>query len=140
MASNTIFLVFYDKPTLSGRIGIVGTSHDTENEAWESHQELTREGRSAYVVKAQRLFRKRSGDQSGPSCRACGAPIKFVKTPAEKWLPVDPDQISSDDLELGEKYVSLAGEVVTQQKGAPSSTGYIPHWATCPNAEQFRKR
>ena len=54
-------------------------------------------------------------------CKGCGAPIRFIKTPAGKSMPVN---------ETPQKYVTEAGEVVT---------GYTPHWATCPKAQEFRK-
>ena len=54
-------------------------------------------------------------------CKKCKAKIRWIKTKKGKWMPVDSKEIT---------IVTIVGEI---QKG------YIPHWATCPNAEEFRK-
>lgn len=46
-------------------------------------------------------------------CRSCGADVIWVKTPAGKWMPVDP-------AEEGDEFVS--------------------HFATCPDAAGWRKK
>lgn len=52
----------------------------------------------------------------------CGVYIEWVKTTAGKSMPVDP---------AGVTIVTKEGETVR---------GYIPHWATCPKANQFKKK
>ena len=54
-------------------------------------------------------------------CKKCGIYIEFIKTARGKFMPVDPKLIT----------------VVDQQGN--THKGYIPHWATCPNADDFRK-
>lgn len=56
-------------------------------------------------------------------CKSCGAPIEFVKTPAGKWMPVDPG-----------KRVTIVTD------GGEVRAGRIPHWVTCPTAAQHRKQ
>lgn len=56
-------------------------------------------------------------------CRLCGASIEMVKTPAGKQMPVD---------------VSSRVTVVTNDGRVV--TGRTPHWSTCPNADEFRKK
>ena len=53
-------------------------------------------------------------------CRKCGAEIKFIKTPGGKWLPVDAKPV----------YYSLIGK--------KDRVVYVPHWATCEFADEFR--
>lgn len=54
-------------------------------------------------------------------CRACGADIVWIETPNGKRMPCDPPRRTIvDDM----------GQV---------REGRTPHWATCPNAEQFRR-
>ena len=53
-------------------------------------------------------------------CKKCKAEIRWIRTPKLKWMPVDPKEIT---------IVTITGEV---------KKGYIPHWATCPNADEFR--
>lgn len=55
-------------------------------------------------------------------CRWCGKEINWIKTPAGKAMPVDIETIT---------VVTVNGEVVK---------GHMPHWATCPAAQQFKKR
>ena len=45
-------------------------------------------------------------------CKLCAAKIEFWKTPAKKLIPLD---------------------------RRPDDT-FMPHWATCPHAEEFRKK
>ncbi|MGB9845874.1 MAG: hypothetical protein ACPLRH_00020 [Desulfotomaculales bacterium] len=54
-------------------------------------------------------------------CKACGAEIEFVRTPAGKLMPVEAGYLTviTDD-----------GKVVR---------GRAPHWAACPAAKKFRK-
>jgi len=56
------------------------------------------------------------------SCKRCSQEIKFIKSAKnQKWLPVN--------IKL-ESVVTEEGKIVK---------GYTPHWATCPNAQEFRK-
>lgn len=54
-------------------------------------------------------------------CKKCKAKIRWLKTKKGKWMPVDTDLIT---------IITMEGETIK---------GYIPHWASCPNAEEFRK-
>ena len=60
-------------------------------------------------------------------CRGCGAPIIFVKTSASgKFMPLD---------------VKPERRIFLDKKGlAHSVSVYMPHHATCPNVDQFRKK
>ena len=54
-------------------------------------------------------------------CKACGAELKWIKTKTSKAMPCDPKRVT---------VVTEQGEVLN---------GYVPHWATCPEADRFRK-
>lgn len=73
-------------------------------------------------------------------CRACGAEIGFVKTVAGKTMPVDPEEIQFVPGEGPEMFVTPDG-LVLQGKRDPHSKeiGYTSHFATCPEADKFRK-
>lgn len=78
------------------------------------------------------------------TCRACGAPIRFIKTVGGKTIPVNPEEVPYWQQAGGaSKIVTPNGEVVSavlegdQQKA--TGIGYISHFATCPCADQFRK-
>lgn len=56
-------------------------------------------------------------------CRSCGAKIKWIKTLRGKYMPCDPEKVT----------------IVTMNTGRVIQ-GYIPHWATCPNAANHKKK
>ena len=76
------------------------------------------------------------------TCRGCGAPIVWIKTPAGKAMPCDPAPVYYKAAPGGkDKIVTTRGEVVSCEivPGAEATdAGYRPHWATCPQAGQFK--
>ena len=78
------------------------------------------------------------------TCKSCGAPIIWIETPKHKWIPCDEG--------LKEYKIDRAGpEAIVTQKGEivrcrfdfvsePDGMGRLAHWATCPNADQHRRR
>ena len=76
-------------------------------------------------------------------CRGCGRPIAFIKTVKGKTMPVDPEAVYFIPAEKGKKYVMIDGTVHTGREpgdGEEGWIGYISHFATCPEADSFRKR
>lgn len=78
-------------------------------------------------------------------CRACGAPIMFLKTAKGKTMPVDEGAVffkaHPDGKELfilGDGSTMRGNQVSDRAEG--DQFGYISHFATCPNADDFRKR
>ena len=75
------------------------------------------------------------------TCR--GAPIVWIKTPAGKAMPCDPAPVYYKAAPGGkDKIVTTRGEVVSCKivPGAEATdAGYRPHWATCPQAGQFKR-
>lgn len=83
------------------------------------------------------------------SCRACGAPIGFIKTVAGKTVPVDVEIKKIDILHGSNVYVKPDGMCITGMIATPDEMedpdsdiveAYVSHFATCPNADQFRKK
>lgn len=76
-------------------------------------------------------------------CRSCGAEIKFIKLKKSgKWNPVDTVKHTIIKGEGHEVIITDDGEVATgrfasREEGANAS-GYISHFATCPNANAHR--
>lgn len=68
------------------------------------------------------------------TCRGCGAPIVWIKTPAGKAMPCDPAPVYYKAAPGGkDKIVTTRGEVVSCEivPGAEATdAGYRPHWAT----------
>ena len=59
-----------------------------------------------------------------PKCKACGAEILWVKTKNLKSMPLDAKPHKMVQVKEG------IGEVIDV---------YMPHWATCTHAKEFRK-
>ena len=77
-------------------------------------------------------------------CRACGTALCFIRTPAGKMMPCDND-MHRGKLQGNDTLVKRNGEVVRctiddSLKDADTEvSGWVPHWATCRNADQMRK-
>ena len=74
-------------------------------------------------------------------CKACGAPIKWIKMASGKAMPVDAKPIPfRSDPKGGLTLVEEDGRVVRGMMDIESDKyGYTSHFATCPMASQFRK-
>lgn len=59
-----------------------------------------------------------------PKCRGCGQEIRWVKTANGKNMPLDAKPIQMVQVKEG------IGEVIPV---------YMPHWATCKRAKDFKK-
>jgi hypothetical protein len=55
------------------------------------------------------------------TCKSCGAALVWIKTEAGRLMPCDPNLVT----------------VVTED--GRTVRGRIPHWSTCPQADQHRK-
>ena len=78
-------------------------------------------------------------------CRGCGAEIIWIQTQARKRMPCDPEQVTYwAGAGRPDKIVTPNGEVLScDLSGDPQTAtgiGYIPHWATCPERERFRRK
>lgn len=69
------------------------------------------------------------------NCRRCGNRILWVKTPAGKNMPVDPNLINYRAVPGGkERIVTPSGAVIAGERCNPEGAdgvGYISHFATC---------
>ena len=81
------------------------------------------------------------------TCRGCGKPIAFIKTKNGKSIPVDPERIcfvpetEYDKFVTDEGEVKHGGELSRKNQGIrPYEYGYRSHWATCPAADDFRRK
>lgn len=77
-------------------------------------------------------------------CRGCGAPILWIRTESGKSMPCGPDPVTYWQNAVGcHKIVTPNGEVLSVSlEGDPQQAtgiGFISHFATCPNRDDFRK-
>ena len=76
-------------------------------------------------------------------CRACGALIVWITTENGKKMPCDAYVVLYWEKEKAKgKIVTSSGRVIScelaGEPGTESGIGYIPHWATCPKAKDFK--
>ena len=57
---------------------------------------------------------------SGNRCDSCGADIRWLKTTAGKWMPVNAGTVSPTDTLF-------------------DGTKHVTHFSTCPNSDKHRK-
>lgn len=74
----------------------------------------------AYFLRRNKVIEETKSDRCR-SCRSCGAAIIWLKTKNFKKIPVD--------------YDSVEGMELMFEPGK-----HVSHFATCPNADQHRKR
>ena len=78
-------------------------------------------------------------------CKSCGAEIIWITTTTGKKMPVDAGAVQFHQDPAGKEiFVTNGGAVVrgtTAKKGdSGTSEGYNSHFATCPFADQYRRR
>lgn len=78
-------------------------------------------------------------------CKACGAPIVWIAMQSGKSMPCDAAQIAySADKTGKDTVITPNGETLRATINPPpeeaTGIGYIPHWATCPHANKFKRK
>lgn len=78
-------------------------------------------------------------------CKGCGQEIIWIMSPSGKAIPCDPEPVNYwRRLKAKGKAVTRNGEVVScdfeGDLAKCTGIGYVPHWATCPAAGQFRRK
>lgn len=80
-------------------------------------------------------------------CKKCGAIIKWQRMKKTgKHMPIDPDPVFIVQGDGKLTFITDNGETVTgrtakeQEITRETETAFVPHWATCPYADSFRKR
>lgn len=71
------------------------------------------------------------------TCKSCGARIVWALTAKRKRIPIDPDKRSDGNLLIAGRLSTGELVVATMKKG---DGDYVSHFATCPNAQQHRKK
>ena len=75
------------------------------------------------------------------TCRACGQRMLWIITARNKKMPCAPAPVRFDPAGGPETFVTPDGQVVRGRRKAHGDRfGYISHFATCPQADQFRKQ
>lgn len=72
------------------------------------------------------------------SCRSCGATIIWTRTEAGKRMPIDVEPVDGGNLILKRGHGGQYWAIVAADDIEP--TRYVSHFATCPHADQHRRR
>lgn len=79
-------------------------------------------------------------------CRGCGASIEWIRTPAGRSMPVDSEPVFVIEGDGSDRFITDEGEVILGRRALPEEecrdlpVAFVPHWKTCPNAADFRRR
>lgn len=75
------------------------------------------------------------------ACRSCGATVDWVATDRRK-MPLDPcpDPKRGNVVRLSGDNALVLGHAEATERRARGDRLYLSHFATCPNADQHRKR
>ena len=79
-------------------------------------------------------------------CRSCGAKLIWIKTASGKNMPCDYRKIRfrrnpESDIKLVTQDGEITGaDIVVDGNESYDGIGYFSHFATCPAANEFRKR
>ena len=87
-------------------------------------------------------------DLRAGKCKSCGAPIWWIKTIKGNWLPVNRRAIEATPVQKGgHTFVLVDGSTVQalptgsiRYDGVDSLIAFEAHFATCPDADTFRKK
>ena len=94
---------------------------------------------------------RKEGKEEMSVCKGCGREIDWIRTAAGKSMPIDPEPVfviegDGKDLFFTDEGGTLKGraarsdEVTTREAKLETPLGFVPHWKTCPNAAEFRRR
>lgn len=79
-------------------------------------------------------------------CRGCGASIDWITTTKGKSMPVDPEPVFIIEGAGKDRFVTDEGEVILgrrallEEESHDLPVAFVPHWKTCPNAGDFRRK
>ena len=76
------------------------------------------------------------------TCRSCDAPIIWATSKGGRTMPVDAEPVEDGNVELTERPGAFLGPIASVLTGPSLLGGPLrkAHFATCPEAEQWRRR
>lgn len=75
------------------------------------------------------------------ACRSCGESIIWRTTPGGKPMPLDPEPVDHGNvIVLDDRRCRVVGGAAAEDHKREGGELYVSHFATCPNANEHRKR
>jgi len=80
------------------------------------------------------------------ACRSCGAPVLWAVTTSGRRIPLDAAPAPDGAIVATGRYVptdrGATMEVVVDRQASllDVEARWVPHWATCPHADDWRRR
>jgi hypothetical protein len=74
---------------------------------------------------------------SNSRCRSCGAPIIWARTTTGKLMPLDAQPNPAGNVTVDDDTSTVHA---TGQLGLDDDERWMPHFVTCPSADQWRNR
>lgn len=78
------------------------------------------------------------------TCRSCGAPILWTATPAGNSIPLDAEPRADGNVRLGwvggVEVAIVLNDPAERAAGQIAGPMFVSHFATCPDADSWRKR
>ena len=68
-------------------------------------------------------------------CRSCRAPIVWARTTAGRLMPLDPTPTDAGNVEIINGHAVVHGQAPLAHRNL-----YMPHFATCPQGQQWSGR
>lgn len=68
-------------------------------------------------------------NQFSRRCKACGCPLRFVKTKDGKVIPLD----------VRSPVYEVQKDLTGQEIATPAVEAYVSHFSTCPKSDEFSK-
>ena len=73
-------------------------------------------------------------------CRSCGARITWLETAGGNRIPVDEDPVPNGNIVVVGRMAKVCKNAAAAETLYPGEPRYVSHFATCPQAGQWRKK
>lgn len=112
-----------------------------QEEIWEAHHARDRAQHLTLVAQAKEIVRSREVE-IGRRCRSCNAAIFYALSATNQHpMPIDSLPTGNGNLLVrqGKKSTQLYAKVVSKEERKTDEERYTSHFATCPQAAEWRK-
>lgn len=73
------------------------------------------------------------------ACRSCGAPMRWARTSNGKAMPLDAEPDDTGNVVIIDGHAETHISAGRAEEVRPGMPRYMPHHATCPQADDWRR-